>query len=290
MTQIKAAQDEILADYAGGCMIDVETCLGKNNYGTSNGTYSNAAINACRSQIVTCMSVNGDATKEPNPAAIKAWIEAAYNNKETENPAEPEEPEVTCKKYTLNDNGGTGGTGTIYKKDKSITIYTDSNCTTSISAVNIPTKSGYTFNGYKTSSNIACITSTGFMSGACSDLPSDNDWDAQWIKQSNCIKINLEARSLPNNNVAPSSKLTQDSIYYNNGLFLDSNCSTSLTDAYKFITSNDVDSYAGVYSADSTASTLCITGDAAADYQNNKDCQPKSTTTWYVYFDDLANK
>ena len=79
MTQIKAAQDEILADYAGGCMIDVETCLGKNNYGTNNGTYSNAAINACRSQIVTCMSVNGDATAEPNPAAIKAWIDKAYN-------------------------------------------------------------------------------------------------------------------------------------------------------------------------------------------------------------------
>ena len=79
MTQIKAAQDEILADYAGGCMIDVETCLGKNNYGTNNGTYSNAAISACRSQIVTCMSVNGDTTAEPNPAAIKAWIDKAYN-------------------------------------------------------------------------------------------------------------------------------------------------------------------------------------------------------------------
>lgn len=79
MTQIKAAQDEILADYAGSCMIDVETCLGKNNYGTNNGTYSNAAINACRSQIVTCMSVNGDATADPKPAAIKAWIDKAYN-------------------------------------------------------------------------------------------------------------------------------------------------------------------------------------------------------------------
>ena len=42
LTTFTLVQDEILADYAGGCMIDVETCLGKNNYGTNNGTYSNA--------------------------------------------------------------------------------------------------------------------------------------------------------------------------------------------------------------------------------------------------------
>ena len=67
-------------------------------------------------------------------------------------------------------------------------------------------------------------------------------------------------------------------------MFLDSSCSTSLASAYDFVTSGNVDSYAGVYSTSSTAGTLCIGGDEAADYQNNTDCQPKSTATWYVYF------
>ena len=55
-------------------MVDVETCLDKNNYGTTNGTYSNAAINACRSQIITCMSVNGAASNEPTPASMREWV------------------------------------------------------------------------------------------------------------------------------------------------------------------------------------------------------------------------
>ena len=166
MTQIKAAQDEILADYAGNCMIDVETCLGKNNYGTNNGTYSNAAINACRSQIVTCMSVNGDATKEPDPAAIKAWIDNVYNpNSGNVGSGEGTSAEPECMAIELIINSETNETETVYKLTNSAAIYSDDECSvgnqiTEKKAI----KEGHTFNGYYTTTDLTgqkCITDTG---------------------------------------------------------------------------------------------------------------------------------
>lgn len=79
LTQIKSIQDELIADYAENCIVDVDTCLNKNNYNSVTGKISSAAINACRSQIVTCMSVNGDATVDPTPNAIRTWIDGLYN-------------------------------------------------------------------------------------------------------------------------------------------------------------------------------------------------------------------
>ena len=69
LTQIKVAQDEIISGYAENCISDVTSCLSSNN--SSNPNY---AINACKAQIITCMSVNGDATAEPKPAYIIEWV------------------------------------------------------------------------------------------------------------------------------------------------------------------------------------------------------------------------
>ncbi len=74
LTQIKAAQDEILAEYASNCLSDVSSCLSSNNYVAENTTKANIAINACRSEIVTCMSVNGNAAATPNPEEMKNWV------------------------------------------------------------------------------------------------------------------------------------------------------------------------------------------------------------------------
>ena len=70
LTKIKVAQDEVIADYAENCITDVSSCLATNNYEKSN----NIAINACRAQIRTCMSVNGDTTQNPDPAQMKDWV------------------------------------------------------------------------------------------------------------------------------------------------------------------------------------------------------------------------
>ena len=70
LTKIKVAQDAVIADYAENCISDVSSCLASNNYENSN----NIAINACRAQIRTCMSVNGDSTANPTPTQMGSWV------------------------------------------------------------------------------------------------------------------------------------------------------------------------------------------------------------------------
>ena len=76
LTQIKSAQDTIVANYAESCTEEVKSCLTTNNYSSSN---SNIAVNACKAQIVTCMSVVGNTAAEPTPSIMKEWVEAIYN-------------------------------------------------------------------------------------------------------------------------------------------------------------------------------------------------------------------
>lgn len=61
LTQLKAQQDTILANYAESCVSDVTSCLNSNNYdATASDSNKNAlAIKACNAVISTCMSVNG---------------------------------------------------------------------------------------------------------------------------------------------------------------------------------------------------------------------------------------
>lgn len=64
--QIKAAQDELLADYAESCISDVSSCLSSNNYTnltqlTTDGA-STVAVAACRPVITSCMSATGYGT------------------------------------------------------------------------------------------------------------------------------------------------------------------------------------------------------------------------------------
>lgn len=61
LTQLKAQQDTILANYAENCISDVTSCLNSNNYdATASDSNKNAlAIKACNAVISTCMSVNG---------------------------------------------------------------------------------------------------------------------------------------------------------------------------------------------------------------------------------------
>ena len=72
LTQIKVRQDEIMASYAENCIPEVSSCLSQNNYSVS----ANIAINACRQQIVTCMSINGDAAANPTPDSINKWVKS----------------------------------------------------------------------------------------------------------------------------------------------------------------------------------------------------------------------
>ena len=76
LTKIKVAQDNLLAEHAEECITDVTKCLQNNNYDWENGSSpkSNIAVNACKAQITTCMSVNGAASTEPTPASMREWV------------------------------------------------------------------------------------------------------------------------------------------------------------------------------------------------------------------------
>ena len=76
LTQIKVAQDQVIADHAENCISEVSSCLNQNGYSeTATGeNANNVAINSCRASILTCMSVNGDATKGTGVANMKTWI------------------------------------------------------------------------------------------------------------------------------------------------------------------------------------------------------------------------
>ena len=82
LVQIKTAQDEMLADHAEDCLNDVASCLQQNNsssyYYSSSSTYediTDTAINACKSQIKTCMGE--DVSNIKNAADMKPWLETS---------------------------------------------------------------------------------------------------------------------------------------------------------------------------------------------------------------------
>ena len=79
LTKIKLKQDTILADYAETCWNDVYSCLSANNYDENNvdTTASKTAVNACRGDIATCMSVTGyypSDNKTLTLAAMTDWV------------------------------------------------------------------------------------------------------------------------------------------------------------------------------------------------------------------------
>lgn len=85
LVQIKNMQDTILMEHAENCLADVGSCLSQNNY---NITTPNIAINACRQQILTCMSVNGNPEGEPTPKVMNEWVEKALYSNTTTNSGE----------------------------------------------------------------------------------------------------------------------------------------------------------------------------------------------------------
>ena len=90
LVQIKAAQDNLLSEYAEDCITDVTSCLTNNGFSTSTldnatklTTKNQIAINACNSQILTCMSANDVEETEGELAASQLpktqWVLGIMN-------------------------------------------------------------------------------------------------------------------------------------------------------------------------------------------------------------------
>lgn len=79
LAKIKVQQDAILTDYSEDCRSDVQSCLTTNGYDSSNtsSTISKTAVNACTSEITTCMSVGGYQIKDGVKLTLRAmtdWV------------------------------------------------------------------------------------------------------------------------------------------------------------------------------------------------------------------------
>ena len=87
-------------------------------------------------------------------------------------------------KIILDKNGGTGGDTTLYVASKKA-IYKDAGCTNMLAAskdgvVSVPTKTGYTFNGYGGSISAAGAINTGFYGYAVGTATSTLKLTATW--------------------------------------------------------------------------------------------------------------
>jgi len=81
LTKIKLEQDSILADYAESCWSDVYSCLSTNSFDENypTNTASKTAVNACRGEIASCMSVTGYQPSDNATLTLSAmsdWVTA----------------------------------------------------------------------------------------------------------------------------------------------------------------------------------------------------------------------
>lgn len=82
LISIKAAQDNLIADYASTCKSEVFSCLSTNSgasgyYYSSNMVLGNAAKNACRPVATTCASVLGEST---TPAQVNSLMDTIWQD------------------------------------------------------------------------------------------------------------------------------------------------------------------------------------------------------------------
>ncbi len=160
LVQVKAKQDEILAEHAESCITDVTTCLTQNNYPfdeetlTVNNVRANIAINACRSTIVTCMSVNGYSVVDPTPSDMSRWVcgittgttDCSGDDGSGDNPVGGDTCTLT---YQCNNNMNGQQSSQTVNKGEEVALPSTTSCTA---------PAGKVFAGWLTSPNATTLT------------------------------------------------------------------------------------------------------------------------------------
>ena len=105
-------------------------------------------------------------------------------------------------KVTLNANGGSGGTTAVWFKYGTNTYYSNSSCTTTISSITKPTRTGYTYdtskgfyiknavNGASDGERYIAYESVAFASDLCTDIYSDVTLICNWTINTYRLSIN----------------------------------------------------------------------------------------------------
>ena len=183
---------------------------------------------------------------------------------------------LTANTYTiaLNDNGGSGGSGTI--KEVYGTKWTNSIGTT-IYKLSIPTRSGYNFNGYWSAPS-GGTQYTGPDDGLPSNtsFTSDTTLYAQWTQETPaCIKITINdyCTSVTNTPAALYKRAGQA------GWYSDSSCSTTFSGPISFSCgTNHV--LRGVFSSNKGDVTGDADGDSAALLFNTNGALTTTGNSW----------
>ena len=128
------------------------------------------------------------------------------------------EPKVY--KVTLNDNGGSGGSGKIYQKYNT-GYYSDSGCTKGIAYVNVPSRTGYWFRGYYNGSD-QVVGEDGKINKGNTYFTDDTTITAKW--EPKIFKISLD-------NQGADIRGGTDVIYqkYDSGYYSDGACTKEIS-------------------------------------------------------------
>ncbi len=181
---------------------------------------------------------------------------------------------ATPNTYTItlnNQSATTSGTSTIYEK-YATGYYSNSSATTSIKSITVPTKTGYTFGGYYTStggSGTQIITSTGSISIGNTYFASSTTIYAYWI--SNVYTITL------NNQSATSAGTTTIYEKYGVGYYSNSSATTSITSIT--VPTKTGYTFGGYYTSTGGSGTQIITSTGSISASNTKFT---SNTTLYA--------
>ena len=80
LPKIKAAQDTAISNYAQNCVSDVNSCLNDNDYDpTQTDSVNKIPLNACKTIITTCQSVNGENSQTQTQSELLTWVASLYN-------------------------------------------------------------------------------------------------------------------------------------------------------------------------------------------------------------------
>lgn len=151
-------------------------------------------------------------------------------------------------KYTIsfNRNGGSGGTDSFVEKF-SVGNYTNTNCTTGISNISVPTRDNYTFGGYYTEQNTELeiayqakgkmvVNKDGKIVSSNTDFTANTTVYAVWVAKD--YKITLNANTIDGVDVPAKGTMEyfeKYSLYnYVNKPMPDLNSSTTLTNSYNY--------------------------------------------------------
>ena len=105
-------------------------------------------------------------------------------------------------KLTLDANGGSGGTTAVWYKYGTNTFYSDASCSTAITKITAPTKTGYTYKQYNgdgtsggTEGERYIYTDGSFATDLCTDIYKDATLTAEWTVNTYTITYNANGGS-----------------------------------------------------------------------------------------------